>query len=286
VHPIAAALQAHLAGWAEPADLQWVASDVHVLPGRGALGTVNGRRVIVGNARLMDERTVALGAGEAADAGADTLVYVAVDGQAAGRLHMADPLRGDAEEAVKALQAMGITVHLFSGDRPGAVQMVAQRTGIQDARGAMLPGEKLEALRALQAQGRVVAMVGDGVNDAPALTQADIAMAVSTGSDLSLEAAQVILLRARLMGAVEALSISRRTFRVIQENLALSIGYNVLAIPLAMAGFIVPLAAAVAMSLSSLLVVGNALKLRRRDDGAAQAPAPFSAGGADWAKCC
>ncbi len=285
VHPIATALQEELArstgALAPPA----AATDVTVLPGLGALGYVDGRRVIVGNRRLMEDRAVVLPDGPEPEAGIDTLVYAAVDGQAVGRIRMADTLRPDAGEAVRAFLAMGIAVHLFSGDRPAAVLAVAHSTGIADARGALLPGDKLEALRALQAQGRTVAMVGDGVNDAPALTQADIAMAVSTGSDLSLEAAQVILLRSRLLGAVEALAISRRTFRVIQENLALSIGYNMLAIPLAMAGYVVPLVAAVAMSASSLLVVANALKVRWRDDGAARASAPL-AGNADWLRCC
>ncbi len=286
VHPIASALQGELAQRAHLGAPLPAATGVNVLPGRGALGDVAGRRVIVGNRRLLEERGVALAEAPDAELGADTLVYVAVDGRAVGRIRMADPLRPDAEQAVRALEAMGIAVHVFSGDRPAAVQAVAQRTGIADARGAMLPDEKLEALRALQAEGRTVAMVGDGVNDAPAMTQADLSMAVSTGSDLSLEAAQVILLRARLLGAVEALSISRRTFRVIQENLALSIGYNALAIPLAMAGYVVPLVAAIAMSASSLLVVGNALKLRWRDDGAAQAAAPLTAGHADGMRCC
>jgi Cu2+-exporting ATPase len=285
VHPIAQALQSELRRRGGLAAAPLAATEVQVLPGLGALGSVAGHRVIVGNRRLMEERAVSLAAHPEEDTDTDTLVYVAVDGQAVGLVRMADPLRPDAAEAVEALKAMGIAVHLFSGDRSAPVQTVARQTGITDARGGMLPGDKLEALRALQAQGRTVAMVGDGVNDAPAMTQADISMAVSTASDLSLEAAKMILLRARLMGAVEAIAISRRTFRVIQENLALSIGYNVLAIPLAMAGYVVPLVAAISMALSSLLVVGNALKLRRRDDGAARAPVPGSTG-AEWLKCC
>jgi P-type E1-E2 ATPase len=138
----------------------------------------------------------------------------------------------------------------------------------------MLPGQKLEAIRALQAQGRVVAMVGDGINDAPALAQADLAVAVSTGSDVTLEAADVILMRSRLDGAVEALEIARHTLRAIRQNLGLSIGYNLIAVPLAMAGLVNPLFAALAMSSSSLLVVGNALRLRlSRKTGRAGAPA-------------
>jgi P-type E1-E2 ATPase len=225
---------------------------------------VAGRAVAVGNARLLAEQAIALPPAQALTppAASDSVVYVAVDGLVLGRVTLNDPLRPDAAAAVEALRGMGLAVHLFSGDRPEAVAAAASRAGIADARGGMLPDEKLAAVSELQSQGRVVAMVGDGVNDAPALIQADLAIAVSSGSDLSLEAAQVLLMRPRLLGAVETIAIARRTLRAIRENLALSLGYNAIAVPLAMAGLVIPLFAAVAMSASSLLVVSNALRLR------------------------
>jgi heavy metal translocating P-type ATPase len=293
LHPLATALQTHWAAEVDGGRLPNAplveARGVRVLPGRGAVGTAAGSAVAVGNRRLLAEQGVALPADTDEDGLPSVLVYVAVDGRAAGRVLFADPLRPDALAAVTALRQMGIAVHLYSGDRPVTVADVARQTEIADARGAMLPDDKLAAIRALQAQGRVVAMVGDGVNDAPALTQSDLAMAVSTGSDLALETAQVILLRARLMGAAEALAASRRTFRVIQENLWLSIAYNAVAVPLAMAGMVIPLGAAIAMSASSLLVVGNALKLRRRhasaNDPATAEWAPV-AGDSICPRCC
>jgi len=266
VHPIADALQAWLArsGAAAAATTGATAQEVRVLPGRGALGRVAGRAVAVGNARLLAEQAIALPPAQALTppAASDSVVYVAVDGLVLGRVTLNDPLRPDAAAAVEALRGMGLAVHLFSGDRPEAVAAAASRAGIADARGGMLPDEKLAAVSELQSQGRVVAMVGDGVNDAPALIQADLAIAVSSGSDLSLEAAQVLLMRPRLLGAVETIAIARRTLRAIRENLALSLGYNAIAVPLAMAGLVIPLFAAVAMSASSLLVVSNALRLR------------------------
>ena len=265
VHPIAAAmvdwLEKHHPGRAPDSS---AVQQVRPLPGKGASGLVTGRRVVVGNESML------LAEGlepppelmEEIRAQKDTLVFIAVDGRLQGLVSLSDPLRPDALEAVAALQALGLKVHLFSGDREPVVKAVAALAGIDDARAQMLPDHKLEALRALQAEGRVVAMVGDGVNDAPALTQADLAVAVGTGSDIALESAQVILTRSRLLGMVETMRISRRTFRVIRENIGLSIAYNVIAVPLAMAGLVIPLVSAIAMSSSSLLVVGNAILLR------------------------
>jgi len=266
VHPIADALRARLAAEA-PGTAPPAPTEVAVLPGRGARGRVAGRAVVVGNARCLREcgleppQTSPAGPGESE-------VYVALDGNLVGQATLSDPLRPDAAAAVAEMRRLGLSVHLFSGDRVSAVEAAARAAGIDDARGEMLPDEKLAAVRDLQAGGAVVAMVGDGVNDAPALIQADLSMAVGTGSDLSLEAAQVLLLRSRLLGAVETLALARATFRVIRQNLALSVGYNVVAVPVAMAGWILPLFAAIAMSASSLVVVLNALRLRLHGGGA------------------
>jgi Cu2+-exporting ATPase len=272
LHPIAEALQAHFGG-ISAAPLA-AATEVKVAAGRGVRGCVGGIDVCAGNERWMRELGIAFPPSAPTEESTDTVVLVALDGKAAGRIRLSDPLRPGAARVVSSLQDQGMRVHLFSGDRAPAVAEVARRTGIADARASMLPDQKLEAIREMQGRGRVVAMVGDGINDAPALAQADLAVAVSTGSDVTLEAADVILMRSRLDGAVEALEIARHTLRAIRQNLALSIGYNAVAVPLAMAGLVNPLVAALAMSSSSLLVVGNALRLRlSRKAGFANAPA-------------
>jgi Cu2+-exporting ATPase len=194
------------------------------------------------------------------DAEAETVVYVAVDQRVEGMIHLADPVRADAAETIRGLKALGIRVHVFSGDRAGAVSAVVRGLPIDAARGEMLPEHKVEAIAALQAAGATVAMVGDGLNDAPALMRADVGIAVATGSDLALQSAQILLMRPMLKGVLESLTIARRTFIVIRQNLALSILYNLLAIPLAIAGLVIPLVAAVSMAASSLLVVANSLR--------------------------
>jgi Cu2+-exporting ATPase len=264
LHPIADALQAHLRSMEPEASAPLTVENVEVFAGRGVRGTVGGTDVRVGNASWLASLGITIAESTTAAEQTDTEVLVALDGRLAGRIRLNDPLRPWAAQVVRSLQERGLAVRLFSGDRPEPVAVVARRTGIPDARGAMLPDDKLEAIRALQREGRIVAMVGDGINDAPALAQADLAVAVSTGSDVALEAAHVILMRSRLEGAVEALEIARQTLRAIKQNLALSIGYNAVAIPVAMAGWVNPLVAAIAMSCSSLLVVGNALRLRLR----------------------
>jgi len=275
VHPIAQAMRAlteSMGGGPALAEPR----EVSVHPGKGALGTVGERKVIVGSHRLLVEQGLSLppDAAGVADVGDEGLVYVAVDGNPVGRLTLRDPPRPDAAEAVRALKALGVRVHLLSGDRTPAVRAAAERVGIERFRAEMLPDDKLETIRGMQSEGRIVAMVGDGVNDAPALTQADLSIAVGTGSDLALEAAQVILMRSRLLGAVETLTVARETLRVIRQNLMLSVGYNVVAVPLAMAGLVIPLGAAIAMSASSLVVVANALLLRRRLSPVLEAAAP------------
>jgi P-type E1-E2 ATPase len=194
------------------------------------------------------------------DAEAETVVYVAVDRRVEGMILLADPVRADAAETIRGLKALGIRVHVFSGDRAGAVSAVVRGLPIDVARGEMLPEHKGEAIAALQAAGAIVAMVGDGLNDAPALMRADVGIAVATGSDLALQSAQILLMRPMLKGVLESLTIARRTFIVIRQNLALSILYNLLAIPLAIAGLVIPLVAAVSMAASSLLVVANSLR--------------------------
>ncbi|MEZ5583695.1 MAG: HAD-IC family P-type ATPase [Candidatus Competibacteraceae bacterium] len=177
---------------------------------------------------------------------------------------LADTLRSDAGATVARLQAMGLNVVLLSGDRPAAVKTIAARIGIEQAEGGLLPDEKLARLGALQQQGAVVAMVGDGINDAPVLAAAAVSIAMGSGTQLAHATADMVLLSGKLDALSQGIGVARRAVSIIRQNLGWAIGYNSLATPLAAAGWIVPWAAALGMSLSSLVVVGNALRLYKR----------------------
>ena len=253
-----------------------VADDVEAIAGRGLRGRVNGRTVLVGSARFLSEEGVAgteRVEAEAAPAAArgDSLIYVAADGTAVGYLAAADPLREEAPGAIAELQRMGIVVHILSGDHPAAVQARAAELEIPAGavHAGLLPADKLATLEGLRAQGRVVAMVGDGINDAPALAAADVGIAIGTGSDVALEAADLALMAAGLRGVPRAIKLSRATMRTIRQNLFWAFAYNAALIPVA-AGALIPLGveiappfAAAAMAASSITVVANALRLRR-----------------------
>ena len=238
--------------------------------GLGVSGTVAGRPVIVGSRRLLDELGVTLPPADADEAGR-TSVQVAIDGRLAGTFRIADPLRPDAARAVADLRSAGIDAWLVSGDDPSVVARVGTALGISadHVRGGMLPADKVEVIRTIQAGGRVVAMVGDGINDAPALAQADLGVAIGSGSDVALEAAGLTLVGGNPRLVPAALALSRRTRTVIRQNLFWAFAYNVVLIPVAMGaldpGFGIllnPAIAAGAMAVSSVTVVLNALRLR------------------------
>ncbi len=243
------------------------------VPGRGVSATVDGREVLVGNADLIAERGVSLDTGpDPADG--RTRVHVAIDRRAAATFLVADPIRPTAGQAVRDLQARGVAVWLVSGDSASAVNVVAAAVGIPTdrVRSEMLPADKVRVVAAIQAGGRLVAMVGDGINDAPALAQADLGVAIGTGSDVAIEASDLTLIGGdpRLVGS--ALTLSRRTTAVIRQNLFWAFGYNIVLIPVAMGvlypafGILLsPAFAAAAMALSSVSVVTNSLRLRRLD---------------------
>jgi Cu+-exporting ATPase len=196
-------------------------------------------------------------------------VLVAVDGACAGSLRVEDPIKPGSAPAVAALADLGIDTVMLSGDRTAVAQQVAQAVGINEAVGDLTPEGKLEEIRRRQGQGRLVAMAGDGVNDGPALAQADIGIAMGTGTDVAMHAGGITLVRGDLRGVVAAIHLSRATLRIIRQNLFWAFGYNVVAIPVA-AGVLYPLLgwrlspalAALAMALSSVSVVGNSLRLR------------------------
>jgi P-type Cu+ transporter len=191
-----------------------------------------------------------------------TAVLVMVDGAVAGVIGVADTVKDSAADAVSALRGLGLTTVLLSGDSERVAQAVAGRAGFDEAIAGVSPAGKADVVRRLQAEGHRVAMVGDGVNDSAALATADLGLAMVTGTDIAMKAADIILVRDDLMVVVDAIVLSRRTLRTIRGNLIWAFGYNVAAIPLAAAGLLNPLIAAAAMALSSMFVVSNSLRLR------------------------
>lgn len=241
--------------------------------GRGVTGLVDGRRVVLGNSRYLGELAIDV---SALEAGAEALrhdgataIFVAVDGQAAGVLGIADPVKATTADAIIALKAAGLRLVMMTGDNRTTAGAVARRLGIDDVRAEVLPQDKASVVEQLRAEGRVVAMAGDGVNDAPALAAADVGVAMGAGSDVAIESAAVTLLSGDLQGIVRARHLSKAVMANIRQNLLFAFGYNALGIPIA-AGLLYPTfglllspaLAALAMSLSSVSVIGNALRLR------------------------
>jgi Cu+-exporting ATPase len=270
-HPLAAAIVKA----AEERGLQLKSADDFDAPsGKGVTGTIDGRRVLLGNRRLLEEAGIDSSEVEAAavslrDEGA-TAILAAVDGHAIGVIAIADPVKASTPEALRALQADGIRVVMLTGDNHATAEAVARRLGINEVKAEVLPAEKGDVVATLRREGKVVAMAGDGVNDAPALAAADVGIAMGTGTDVAIESAGVTLLRGDLAGIVEARRLSRATMRNIRQNLLLAFIYNVAGIPIA-AGVLYPafglmlspVVAAAAMALSSVSVIANALRLRQ-----------------------
>jgi Cu+-exporting ATPase len=199
----------------------------------------------------------------AAEAAGRTAVLVAWDGAVRGMVAVADTVKPTSAEAIARLRALGLTPVLLTGDNAATARTVAAEVGIDEVIAEVLPADKADVVARLQAQGKVVAMVGDGVNDAPALAQADLGLAIGTGTDVAIEASDLTLVSGDLRGAADAIRLSRATLRTIRQNLGWAFGYNIAAIPLAVAGLLNPLIAGAAMALSSVSVVVNALRLRR-----------------------
>ncbi|HMV38775.1 MAG TPA: heavy metal translocating P-type ATPase [Plasticicumulans sp.] len=234
------------------------ALDLRNTPGHGVEGTIDGRVYRIGKPAAAAEPP------QASDAEASTWVVLADAEGTLAWLRFADRLRPDAPETVGRLRAAGLEVWLLSGDRPAAVAAIAAEAGIAHAEGGLLPADKLARIEALQQGGAVVAMVGDGINDAPVLAAASVSIAMGSGTQLAHASADMILLSSGLGHLVDGVTTARRTLAIIRQNLAWSIGYNVLAVPAAAAGWIAPWLSAIGMSASSLLVVVNALRLRAR----------------------
>jgi Cu+-exporting ATPase len=243
-------------------------------PGLGVWATVSGKQVLVGNVRLMERHGVDVAelAESAAQerAGGATAVYVAIGERAVGLLVIADAIKATTPEAIAKLEAAGVKVIMLTGDDAATARAVGKTLHVDDVFADVLPHDKARIVKELQAKGEVVAMAGDGVNDAPALAQADVGIAMGTGTDIAMESASVTLVKGDLRGIVRALALSRRTMRNIRQNLVFAFGYNALGVPVAAGvlypGFgllLSPVIASLAMSLSSVSVIANALRLRR-----------------------
>ncbi|USQ74616.1 heavy metal translocating P-type ATPase (plasmid) [Roseomonas mucosa] len=269
-HPLAAAI---VAAARERGGEMWEPADFTSVTGKGVTGTVDGRRVALGNARLMQELGVELG-GLAARADelrreGGTALFLAVDGKPGGVIAVADPIKQTTSAALQSLRADGIHIVMLTGDNRTTAEAVARKLGIDEFQGDVLPEDKHRIVRDLRAQGKVVAMAGDGVNDAPALAEADVGIAMGTGTDVAMQSAGVTLVKGDLAGIARARHLSRAVMRNIRQNLFLAFVYNAAGVPLA-AGVLYPflglllspIVAALAMALSSVSVIGNALRLR------------------------
>ncbi|MEO5887113.1 MAG: copper-translocating P-type ATPase, partial [Anaerolineales bacterium] len=247
--------------------------DFEAIPGHGVSAKVEDKNILIGNLKLMNRENIALGSLEEkskslADDG-KTPMFISIDNKAAGIIAVADTVKEDSAEAIKALQSMGIEVVMITGDNRRTAEAIARKVGVTRVLAEVLPEDKAKNIQQLQAEGKKVAMVGDGINDAPALAQADVGLAIGTGTDVAIEASDITLIKGSLKGVVTAIEVSRATMTNIYQNLVGAFFYNVLGIPVAMGllfpffGVLLsPLIAGAAMAFSSVTVVGNANRLR------------------------
>jgi Cu+-exporting ATPase len=272
-HPLAAAI---LRGAEDRSLKPEKAESFESVTGQGVSGKIGGRAVLLGNQRLMQGAGIEVASlaasAEARHKGGETVMFLGVDGKLAGLVAVADPVKATAAEAIAKLHALGLKIVMATGDNETTAKAVASRLGIDQVRAGMRPEDKLTLIDELQRNGRVVAMAGDGVNDAPALAKADVGIAMGTGADVAMESAGLTLLKGDLRGVVRGVNLARATMRNIKQNLFFAFVYNALGVPVA-AGVLYPafgillspIIAAAAMSFSSVSVVGNALRLRNID---------------------
>ena len=266
------------------------ATGFEALPGRGARAIVGGREVSVGGPRLLDDLRLEPPAelrtlGDASDAEGRTVLFVVADGRVLGALALEDEIRPESIEAVGQLHRMGLRVAMITGDAQAVADTVARRIGIDEVAAQVLPADKADAVKRFQAGGKRVAMVGDGVNDAPALAQADVGIAIGAGTDVAVESAGIVLVRDDPRDVVGAIELSRASSRKMIQNVVWATGYNAIAIPIAAGllapwGIVLPMSVgALAMSISTIVVAINAqllrrLKLRRASPSARVTPSP------------
>jgi heavy metal translocating P-type ATPase len=271
-HPLAAAI---LAAAKEHNIARADATEFHSLTGKGVTGFVDGRKAALGNRALFAESSIPLtkldASAQSLESEGQTIMFVAADNTAIGMIAVADPIKPTTPEAIASLHQQGIRIVILTGDSRATAESVARKLGIEtkDVRAEVLPAQKAEIVKSLQAEGRVVAMAGDGVNDAPALSQANVGIAMGTGTDVAMESAGITLLQGDLRGIARARTLSRATMRNIRQNLFFAFAYNSLGVPIA-AGVLYPffglvlspILASAAMTFSSVSVITNALRLR------------------------
>ena len=239
-------------------------TDFETLPGRGVTGVIAGKRYFGGNRRLMDDRSIAVpDYDDLKNQGKTPLYFADENGVFLGAIAAADVLKPDSRDAVQALQKQKLQVVMLTGDNITTAKAIASAAGIDQVIADVLPGDKAAAVQKLQTQGRKVVMVGDGINDAPALVMADVGIAIGAGTDIAMESADVVLMSQSLNGVCNAIDLSKATIRIIRQNLFWAFFYNCLGIPIAASGLLSPMIGAAAMSMSSVFVVTNALRLRR-----------------------
>ena len=270
-HPLAAAI---VAGAQERGIGSIEAVGFDSITGKGVRGEVEGRKVLLGNRALLDEFKIDAGdlaaKAEELRADAQTVMFVVVDGKASGIVGVADPIKTSTPDAIKQLHAEGVRIVMLTGDSRTTAETVARKLGIDEVVAEVLPDQKVNAVQRFQTAGRVVAMAGDGINDAPALAQADVGIAMGTGTDVAMMSAEVTLVKGDLRGIARARALSRATMQNIKQNLFFAFVYNSVGVPIA-AGLLYPffgillspMIAAAAMSFSSVSVIANALRLRR-----------------------
>jgi Cu+-exporting ATPase len=243
------------------------------MTGRGAIGSVGGTIVAVGNEALMAEHTIDVAPlreeAERLSGEGKTSVYVALDGRLEALIGVSDPIRKTSRTAIDRMRHMGLRVVMLTGDNERTARAIGREAGIDDVIAGVLPDGKVDEVKRLQQAGEVVAMVGDGINDGPALVQADVGIAIGTGTDVAVEAGDIVLMRGDLTSAVQAIELSRRTMRTMKQNLFWAFVYNVVGIPIAAGALypafgilLSPILASAAMAFSSVSVVGNSLRLR------------------------
>jgi Cu+-exporting ATPase len=272
-HPLAAAI---LRGAEQRGLKPAKADDFESVTGQGVTGRIGGRVMLLGNQRLMqgvgiDVAPLAASA-EARRKDGESVMFLGADGKLAGLVAVADPIKATAAEAIAKLHALGLKIVMATGDNETTAKAVASRLGIDEVRAGLRPEDKLTIIDNLQRQGEVVAMAGDGINDAPALAKADVGIAMGTGADVAMESAGLTLLKGDLRGVVRAVKLARATMRNIKQNLFFAFVYNALGVPIAAGALypafgilLSPIIAAAAMSFSSVSVVGNALRLRNAE---------------------